>query len=83
MKAVRASTSVEDYVKAIFKLTDRQGLCATTSSLAETIGVSPASASGMLRRLRELRLVKHERYGDIELTTAGRELALNVLRRHR
>lgn len=79
----RASSSVEDYTKAIFKLAEQRDAPVTTSSLAQGLGISAASASGMLRRLQERRLVKHERYGDITLTEEGRQLALSVLRRHR
>lgn len=79
----RASESVENYVKTIFKLTEHAAEPVTTSSLAQQMHVSPASTSGMLHRLQELDLVSHQPYREISLTPRGTTLALGVLRRHR
>ncbi|HET7573866.1 MAG TPA: metal-dependent transcriptional regulator, partial [Solirubrobacterales bacterium] len=49
----------------------------------ERIGVTPASASGMLRRLHDHGLVAHRRYHGVALTSEGRRVALRVLRHHR
>jgi DtxR family Mn-dependent transcriptional regulator len=73
--------AVEDYLKAIWKL-QRQGRV-TTSALASELGVSPASATGMLKKLAGLRLVAHERYRGAALTPAGERVALEVVRHHR
>lgn len=79
----RASESVENYVKAIFKLTEHTDGAVTTTAVAQHLGVSAASTSGMLRRLHELGLVEHQPYRAAALTQRGSELALGVLRRHR
>ncbi|MGH3431003.1 MAG: metal-dependent transcriptional regulator [Mycobacteriales bacterium] len=79
----RASESIEDYVKTIFKLTEHPTGAVTTTALSRRLGISAASTSGMLRRLQEMGLVSHEPYRDIQLTPQGRRLALGVLRRHR
>lgn len=79
----RPSTAVEDYLKVIFSLAERSGDAVTTSRLAERLGVSASSASGMVRRLGESGLVEHRRYGEITLTEQGRTTALSVVRRHR
>jgi len=63
-------------------LTDH-GQQADTGDLAARVGVSPAAASQMLKRLAELGLVKLERYRGAELTTEGLHRALRVVRRHR
>ncbi|GAA3760613.1 metal-dependent transcriptional regulator [Salinactinospora qingdaonensis] len=81
--ANRPSTSVEDYVKVIYDLQERGSGPVTISRVAERMAVSNSSVSGMLRKLGELRLVEHERYGDVQLTLTGNKLALAVLRRHR
>jgi DtxR family transcriptional regulator, Mn-dependent transcriptional regulator len=77
------SPSIEDYVKTVYKLTERGGPTVTTTALAGALDVAPSSASGMVRKLADTGLVQHARYGDVELTAAGRRLALDVLRRHR
>jgi DtxR family Mn-dependent transcriptional regulator len=73
--------ATQDYLKAIWKL-GRDGR-ATTSAIADELGVSPASATGMLKRLAALGLVEHERYRGATLTRAGERVALEVVRHHR
>jgi DtxR family transcriptional regulator, Mn-dependent transcriptional regulator len=79
----RYSSSIEDYLKTIYALQERGGPTITTSRLAERLGVLPSSVSGMVRKLSELALLEHQRYGAISLTAAGRKVALGVVRRHR
>lgn len=74
--------AVEDYLKAIFELGHGEEPV-STNALAERLKVSPASASGMLKKLAGLRLVDHARYRGVHLTDAGRRIALEVLRHHR
>ena len=76
------SAAVQDYAKAIYELESRTG-SASTTALAERLGVRPASVSGMLRKLDALGLVVHERYRGVRLTKSGRKVALEVLRHHR
>ena len=76
------SAAVQDYAKAIYELESREG-SASTTGLAERLGVRPASVSGMLRKLDALGLVVHEPYRAVNLTESGRKVALEVLRHHR
>ena len=76
------STAVEDYAKAIYALEERDGTV-TTNALACRLGVTPASASGMVRKLHELGLVTHEPYRAVKLTERGTKLALEIVRHHR
>ena len=75
------SESAQDYLKAIWKL-ERTGDM-STSALAESLGVAPASATAMLKKLATLGLVVHERYHGATLTPAGERMALEVVRHHR
>jgi DtxR family Mn-dependent transcriptional regulator len=77
------SSAVEDYTKAIYALEDRDERPVSTNALAERLGVTPASASGMVKRLGELGLVVHQPYHGVLLTDAGRRVALEVIRHHR
>ncbi|MEU2948841.1 metal-dependent transcriptional regulator [Nocardiopsis alba] len=79
----RPSTSAEDYVKVIYDLQERGTGPVTISGMAERLSVSNSSVSGMLRKLNELGLVQHQRYGNVSLTETGTKAALAVLRRHR
>jgi DtxR family Mn-dependent transcriptional regulator len=77
------SESIENYAKAIYALELRGNGAVTTNALAERIGVTPASASGMVKKLDELKLVTHVPYRGVKLTSQGRRVALEVLRHHR
>ena len=77
------SSAVEDYAKAIYALEAAGTGAVTTSALAERMGVTAASASGMVRKLCELGLVEHEPYKGVQLTPEGQQLALEVMRHHR
>jgi len=74
---------VQDYAKAIYALQQRDVSAVTTNALAERLGVTPASASGMVKRMHELGLVEHAPYRGVSLTDAGRRVALEVIRHHR
>jgi DtxR family Mn-dependent transcriptional regulator len=77
------SSAVEDYAKAIYALEARGAGTVTTTAIAERMGVTAASASGMVRKLCELELVSHEPYKGVQLTAKGARVALEVLRHHR
>ena len=85
--AVQADTlrspAVEDYAKAIYGLQARCEEPVSTNALADRLGVTAGSASGMVKRLGELGLVSHVPYRGVSLTDAGRRVALEVIRHHR
>lgn len=77
-------SAVEDYAKAIYALQTREDAgVVTTNALATRLGVTPASASAMVKKLHGLGLVVHEPYRGVELTPEGVRVALEVLRHHR
>jgi DtxR family Mn-dependent transcriptional regulator len=79
---VLLSASVEDYAKAIYVLESRHGVASTTA-LAERLGVSAPAVSAMVKKLASLGYVSHLRYHGVRLTEEGRGVALEVLRHHR
>lgn len=74
--------SVEDYLKAIFHLTESERY-ASTSDIAESLHLAPPSVSGMIKRLSDGGFLEHVPYHGVQLTDAGRLAALRVIRRHR
>ena len=74
--------SVEDYLKAIYRLSPA-GRPASTSEIAHLLELSPPSVSGMVKRLSELGLLEHAPYKGVQLTAEGRRAALRMVRRHR
>ena len=77
------SASVQDYAKAVYELETRRGSAVSTNDLAARLGVTPASVSGMVRKLTDVGIVEHEPYHGVRLTNHGRRVALEVLRHHR
>lgn len=74
--------AMEDYLKAVYRLQET-GAQVTTLRLAEELGVTGPSVTNMIKRLHDLRLLRHSRYRGVELTDAGQRIALEVLRHHR
>lgn len=81
-EAPQVSHAMEDYLKAAYRL-KMDGKTATTQLLADELGVSGPSVTNMVKRLDEMRLVRHTRYQGVELTPAGEKIALEVVRHHR
>ena len=77
------SIAVQDYAKAIWTLAQRSQAPVSTSALAERLGVSPASASAMVKRLEAMGLASREPYHGVRLTRASERVALEVVRHHR
>ena len=82
-KPAPTSEAIQDYAKAIYSLSQRSGKAVGTSQLAARLGVAPATATAMLKRLDGLGLVDHEPYHGVSLTPAGERVALEVIRHHR
>jgi DtxR family Mn-dependent transcriptional regulator len=78
------TASVEDYLKAVYHISEGAGRASTTA-LAERLGVTPASVTGMLRKLsrRRPQLVQYQKHHGVTLTEEGRRRALEVIRHHR
>jgi len=76
------SDNVEEYLEAIHRLSQSPRGVSTTG-LATQLAVTPASVTGMLRRLAGLGLITYRRYHDISLTREGERRALSLIRRHR
>jgi len=76
--------SIEDYLKAIFELTQKSGRASTTQ-LAEHLGVTPASVTGMIKKLSATTppLLEYRKHRGVVLTENGRAIALEILRHHR
>lgn len=76
---------VEDYLKSIYALS-REDLGherVSTSAIAERMQVSAASATNMMQRLAELKLVDYVPYQGVALTEGGEKIALEIVRHHR
>lgn len=79
------SQAAQDYLKAIYKLLNGRNAVPSvnTSMVAEMMDVAAASATNMVKKLAEMKLVKHTPYQGVELTDTGEKVALEVIRHHR
>lgn len=76
--------AVEDYLKAVYTVAGTSGR-ATTNDLAEELGVSPASVTGMVQKLAAATppLLDYQKHRGVALTETGRMAALKTIRHHR
>lgn len=72
---------MEDYLEVIYQLCQEDGL-ARVKDIATRLAVTNSSVVGAIKNLKLQNLVHQERYGYIQLTNRGQELAAVVLHRH-
>ena len=84
MKHPSLSFTEENYLKAIYSLSERtESFDTSTTEIAERIKTKPPTVSDMLRKLTEKKLVSYEKYKRVQLTRAGKQVAILVIRKHR
>ena len=77
------TSTEENYLKAIFKIEERESGAAGTNPIAEEMATSAASVSDMIRKLAEKDLLVYEKYKGAQLSEKGREIATRLIRKHR
>lgn len=79
------SITEENYLKSLFNLaihnSEFEGV--GTNELASNLEVKPSSANDMLKKLKSKGFIDYEKYGKIYLTEKGKDLAVQVVRKHR
>lgn len=80
-----ATSTVENYIKAIYALQYEQGEGGNVGmgELAGSLRITPGTATTMVKSLAKTGLVGYVPRVGVQLTEQGQELALLVLRRHR
>lgn len=81
---MKQSTSIQDYLKRIYELTEC-GEAASTNDLARELNIKPASVTGMIQKLAAEKpaLVEYQKHQGVTLTSTGKRAALEVIRHHR
>jgi DtxR family Mn-dependent transcriptional regulator len=79
------SYTEENYLKALLMLSfqNEERPEAGTNEMAAHLGVKPATATDMLKKLKEKNLVTYQKYGKILLTEEGKKNGISILRKHR
>ncbi|MBR4196726.1 MAG: metal-dependent transcriptional regulator [Synergistaceae bacterium] len=75
------SPRIEDYLEELFLL-ESTGRKITVTDLADRLKITKGTVTATVQKLVDLELVKHERYGNLHLTDAGRRRGMTVFHRH-
>ncbi|WP_268124845.1 metal-dependent transcriptional regulator [Roseivirga pacifica] len=73
----------ENYLKAIYHLSQHGETSVSTNALAEEMKTTPASVSDMVRKLSKKKAVDYQKYRGVNVSNKGKEIALKVIRKHR
>ncbi len=77
------SFTEENYLKAIYKIAEKEMKSASTNSIAKVLKTTAASVTDMIKRLAEKELIHYEKYRGVVLTNEGNKIATSLIRRHR
>ena len=77
------SFTEENYLKAIYHLSDGNNSAVSTNQIAEMTNTKPASVTDMLKKLADKKLINYIRYQGVTLADTGLNAAVNIVRKHR
>ena len=77
------SFTEENYLKAIYKLTEQTNSEVSTNSIAEKMSTKAATVTDMLKKLSLKKLINYQKYQGVSLTASGKKIALSIIRKHR
>jgi DtxR family Mn-dependent transcriptional regulator len=77
------TTAEENYLKAIYHLSDGGKKSVSTNDVAGAMKTKPASVSDMLRKLGEKEVIEYRKYYGLHITEEGKKQALQTIRKHR
>lgn len=80
---MKLSITEENYLKAIFSLSNGNKEMVNTNNIAEHLEMKPASITDMVKKLSSKKLVQYEKYKGTSLTSSGAKIALQIIRKHR
>lgn len=77
------SLAEENYLKAIYHLSDDGNKDVLTNELAESMSTKAASVTDMIKKLSAKDLISYKKYYGVNVTAKGKSRALQVIRKHR
>lgn len=77
------SSTEENYIKAIFHLSEEGDENITTNEIAGQVSATAASVTDMLKKLKQKKIITYEKYQGVRLTKEGEKIAKSVVRKHR
>ncbi len=80
---MKLSLTEENYLKAIFHLSQQGHHAVSTNAIADAMDTKPASVSDMLRKLSNKKLINYKKYQGVKINSEGQAAAIKVIRKHR
>lgn len=81
---MQLSQTEENYIKTIYSLSERRkSFDTSTNEIATRINTKPPTVSDMLRKLTDKKLVAYQKYKKVQLTKTGKQIAIQIIRKHR
>lgn len=77
------TTAEENYLKAIYHLSEGATKSVSTNDVAAEMKTKPASVSDMLRKLGDKEVIEYRKYYGVNITEEGKKRALQTIRKHR
>ena len=77
------SYTEENYLKAIYHLSNHGNNEVNTNAIADALNTKAASVSDMLKKLSTKKVINYEKYYGVRITAEGKKQALHVIRKHR
>lgn len=77
------SFTEENYLKAIYKLIEKNNEAVSTNAIADKVQTKAATVTDMLKKLSDKKLINYQKYQGVTLTSKGEKVALNIIRKHR
>lgn len=77
------SLAEQNYIKAIYHLSEAGSREVSTNAIAEALKTKPASVSDMIAKLAAKKAVDYQKYQGVNLSDSGKKEALRVIRKHR
>ncbi len=77
------SLTEENYLKGIFRISQKKDIKITPTAIAEELSVNAASVVDMIKKLTEKELISYDKVKGAKLTGKGSKAALTIIRNHR
>ena len=77
------SISEENYLKTIFNLSESGKKQVSTNSISKFLKTKPSSVTDMIKKLTVKKLLYHKKYKGTNISSNGKKLAIQIIRKHR
>ena len=80
---MKLSSTEENYIKAIYHLSNAGEKAVSTNTIADELNTAAASVSDMIKKLANKKLINYKKYHGVNIDDNGKKVALSIIRKHR